>query len=198
MYQGLKQISGVIPLWQEWGDYSEGQASLAAIYKDHNTRKQILALAKKLGVEIDLEQPVSDNYVDRAIRGEHEGQLQESKESAIHLRGLGKFFKDKDPLVDFVPERGTHTFALHPDKWTSTFYSLTNKDPKKLQYYKPAKIDIVPGTIVADMYYANRFYRAKDEQEREEMLKLYKDSLKPYEEAVIQNYKMPELLVPKS
>ena len=48
------------------------------------------------------------------------------------------------------------------------------------------------------MYYANRFYRAKDEQEREEMLKLYKDSLKPYEEAVIQNYKMPELLVPKS
>ena len=31
-------------------------------------------MAKQLGVQIDLEQPVSDNYVDRAIRGEHYGQ----------------------------------------------------------------------------------------------------------------------------
>jgi hypothetical protein len=37
-------------------------------------RSQILKLAKQLGVQIDLEQPVSDKYVDRAIRGEHEGQ----------------------------------------------------------------------------------------------------------------------------
>jgi len=74
MYAGLQKIPGVIPLWQEWGDYSEGQLSLSAIYKDRNARNKILMLAKQLGVSIDLEQPVSDEYVDRAIRGEHEGQ----------------------------------------------------------------------------------------------------------------------------
>jgi 8-oxo-dGTP pyrophosphatase MutT (NUDIX family) len=78
MFAKLKQIPGVIPLWQEWGDYSEGQLSLSAIYKDRAVRSKILSLAKQLGVEIDLEQPVSDNYVDRAIRGEHEGQIAEN------------------------------------------------------------------------------------------------------------------------
>lgn len=78
MYLGLKQIPGVIPLWQEWGDYSEGQVSLSAIYKDKKQRTMILSLAKQLGVQIDLEQPVNDSYVDRAIRGEHEGQITEN------------------------------------------------------------------------------------------------------------------------
>ena len=74
MYEKLKQIPGVIPLWQEWGDYSEGQASLSAIYKDRSARANILKLAKQLGVSVDLEQTVEDDYVDRAIRGEHDGQ----------------------------------------------------------------------------------------------------------------------------
>jgi GNAT superfamily N-acetyltransferase len=74
MYRGLKQIDGVVPLWQEWGDYSEGQASLSAIYQGSKNRDKILSLAKQLGVEVDLEQAVSDDYVDRAMRGEHEGQ----------------------------------------------------------------------------------------------------------------------------
>jgi ribosomal protein S18 acetylase RimI-like enzyme len=74
MYRGLKQIDGVVPLWQEWGDYSEGQASLSAIYQDSMSRDKILSLAKQLGVNVDLEQAVSDDYVDRAMRGEHEGQ----------------------------------------------------------------------------------------------------------------------------
>jgi hypothetical protein len=74
MYRGLKQIDGVVPLWQEWGDYSEGQASLSAIYQDSMSRDKILSLAKQLGVKVDLEQAVSDDYVDRAMRGEHEGQ----------------------------------------------------------------------------------------------------------------------------
>lgn len=78
MYLGLKQIPGVIPLWQEWGDYSEGQVSLSAIYKDKKQRTMILSLAKQLGVQIDLEQPVNDSYVDRAIQGEHEGQITEN------------------------------------------------------------------------------------------------------------------------
>jgi hypothetical protein len=74
MYRGLKQIDGVVPLWQEWGDYSEGQASLSAIYQDSDSRDKILSLAKQLGVKVDLEQAVSADYVDRAMRGEHEGQ----------------------------------------------------------------------------------------------------------------------------
>jgi hypothetical protein len=74
MYSGLQRISGVIPLLQDQSEYSEGQCSLTAIYKDASVRPQILKLAKQLGVQIDLEQPVSDNYVDRAIRGEHYGQ----------------------------------------------------------------------------------------------------------------------------
>lgn len=78
MFAKLKQIPGVIPLWQEWGDYSEGQLSLSAIYKDRAARSKILSLAKQLGVEIDLEQSVSNEYVDRAIRGEHEGQIAEN------------------------------------------------------------------------------------------------------------------------
>ena len=36
--------------------------------------RRIRKVAQDLGVAIDLEQPVSDAYVDRAIRGEHEGQ----------------------------------------------------------------------------------------------------------------------------
>ena len=74
MYMGLKKIPNVIPLLQDWDEYSEGQKSLSAIYKGRESKQKILALAKQLGVEIDLEQPVSDDYVDRAIRGEHEGQ----------------------------------------------------------------------------------------------------------------------------
>jgi hypothetical protein len=74
MYIGLKKIPGVIPLLQDWDEYSEGQKSLVAIYKSRESKQKILALAKQLGVSIDLEQPVSYEYVDRAISGEHEGQ----------------------------------------------------------------------------------------------------------------------------
>lgn len=75
MYRELKKLPGVIPLLQDQSDYSEGQMSLTAIYKDPNIKEFILNIAKSLGVQIDLIQPVTDNYVDRAIRGEHEGQI---------------------------------------------------------------------------------------------------------------------------
>jgi hypothetical protein len=74
LYAGLQRIPGVIPLFQDQSDYSEGQYSLTAIYKDSPVRGQILKLAKQLGVSVDLEQSVTDDYVDRAVRGEHEGQ----------------------------------------------------------------------------------------------------------------------------
>jgi hypothetical protein len=75
MYFMLKQIPGVLPLFQDQSEYSEGQYSLSAIYKDRSSRSQILKIAKQLGVKVDLEQSVSDDYVDRAIRGDHYGQM---------------------------------------------------------------------------------------------------------------------------
>jgi predicted transcriptional regulator len=118
------------------------------------------------------------------------------EDSAISLRKLGKFHKDNDVLADFVPERLTHRFALHPDKWESTFFSLTNKDPRKLKYFSPEKIDIPSGTLVGDMAIANKFYRSKSPEEQEQYAQEYKQSLKPYPVDVNQ-YRMPELLIPK-
>lgn len=118
--------------------------------------------------------------------------------TAIHLRGLPRFFKKEDPLVKYVPERATHTFALHPDKWESTFYSLTNKDPRKLNYYRPTDVEITADTLVADMAIANKFYRAKTEEEKLQFAKLYKDSLKPLNSVDISTYRMPELLIPNT
>lgn len=76
LYKALTKIPGVIALYQDQSEYSEGQMSLSAIFKDPQARKQILQTAKKFGVAVDLEQSVDDNYVDRAIRGEHYGQIQ--------------------------------------------------------------------------------------------------------------------------
>ena len=93
MYAGLQQIPGVIPLFQDQSDWSEGQYSLTAIYKDRAVRGAILKLAKQLGVKVDLEQPVSDDYVDRAIRGEHEGQ-QHMAEGSDNLNYIGNCTDD--------------------------------------------------------------------------------------------------------
>jgi GNAT superfamily N-acetyltransferase len=99
MFIKLKQIPGVIPLWQDWCDYSEGQKSLTAIYKDRAARSKILSLAKQLGIEIDLETPVSDDYVDRAIRGEHDGQITEN------------FADDQSKKITFNTQKGKNKFA---------------------------------------------------------------------------------------
>jgi len=120
----------------------------------------------------------------------------ESNDTAISLSKLGKFHPGTDTLAEFVPERATAQYALHPDKWESTFYSLTNKDSYKLKYYGPKKISIPPGTLVGDMAIANKFYRAKTPEEQEQYAELYKASLQPYPVDVSQ-YRMPELLIPK-
>lgn len=83
MYHALLELPGVVPLRQDWSDMSDGQTSLSAIYKDPAVRTKILSIAKQLGVQVDLEQDVSDEYVDRAIRGEHEGQVLENEEEQL-------------------------------------------------------------------------------------------------------------------
>ena len=120
----------------------------------------------------------------------------ESNDTAISLSKLGKFHPGADTLAEFVPERATAQYALHPDKWESTFYSLTNKDSDKLKYYGPKKISIPPGTLVGDMAIANKFYRAKTTEEKQQYAEAYKASLQPYP-VDVSKYRMPELLIPK-
>ena len=108
----------------------------------------------------------------------------------VSLYKLGKFHQGADPLAEIVPERNGG-FALHPDKWESTFYSLTNKDFKKIGYYKPMIIKAPANMIVADMAIANQFYRTDDPNERNRLANAYKDSMGKD----ISNMKMPEVLL---
>ena len=119
------------------------------------------------------------------------------KNTAIHLKGLGKFFKQEDPLASHIPERTNSIYALHPDKWESTFFSLTNKDPRKLRYFKPEHINVPEGTLVGDMIHANRFYGAKTNDEKQKHAQAYRESLKPYP-VDLSGYRMPELLIPQN
>lgn len=112
---------------------------------------------------------------------------------AVHLRGIGTRWRSDDLLGRFVPERRTHLFALDPRKWEGTFWSLTNKDPKKISSYKPELIPIVPGTLVADMVFANVYHRTSDP----EAARAYQESVAPIEEAQIGRYRYPELLIPR-
>jgi pyrimidine deaminase RibD-like protein len=120
----------------------------------------------------------------------------ENNDTAISLSKLGKFHPGADALAEFVPERASAQYALHPDKWESTFYSLTNKDSDKLRYYGPKKISIPHGTLVGDMAIANKFYRAKTSEEKQQYANAYKASLQSYPVDVSQ-YRMPELLIPR-
>jgi len=126
MYRGLKQIDGVVPLWQEWGDYSEGQASLSAIYQDSDSRDKILSLAKQLGVKVDLEQAVSDDYVDRARRGEHEGQQGVAEDSLTEIENFPQdhFRGGKDSLYNYSTPGKKHLRALPGG--TDLMYSITS------------------------------------------------------------------------
>lgn len=129
----LKKIPGVIPLMQVWDDYSEGQCSLTAIYKGADKRKQIMKLANQLGVEIDLEQPVSDDYVDRAIRGEHEGQ-QEVQEATLvndpeqgHLivpdGGMGTW-DEQSLLSNLVRKFASMAEMIKEKRYSNLYHSL--------------------------------------------------------------------------
>ena len=108
----------------------------------------------------------------------------------VHLSGLGKFHKGNDSLADIIPERNG-IYALHPDKWESTFYSLTNKDFKKIVHYKPTLIKAPADMIVADMAIANRFYRTDNPEEQDQLAKEYKDSIGKD----VSSMKMPEVIM---
>jgi hypothetical protein len=124
MYAGLQKIPGVIPLFQDQSDYSEGQYSLTAIYKDPPVRGQILKLAKQLGVSVDLERPVTDDYVDRAVRGEHEGQ-QDVTEDAIQEDAVMGKIEQSGKIVRILKKQHTVPFSDEKD------WLLIDTDPAR-------------------------------------------------------------------
>ena len=140
------------------------------------TKDELLKENSDLGtqrgrLEYYLKQPVGDDML-------------------VHLSGLGKFHKGDDTLADIVPERNG-MYALHPDKWESTFYSLTNKDAKKIVHYKPTLITAPSDMIIADMAIANRFYRTDNPEEQDKLAKEYKDSIGND----VSSMKMPEVII---
>ena len=117
------------------------------------------------------------------------------KGMAVHLGKLPKYHDGTDELADMVPDR-VGVFALHPDAWESTFYSLTNKDFKSITRYKPAIVKISPNSIVGDMAIANKFYRTNDAEEKQTHAEAYRDSIVPYGSDT-SHIKMPEIIMPR-
>ena len=114
---------------------------------------------------------------------------------AVMLTKLGKFHNGADELEQIVPERKGKQYALHPDNWKGTYYSLTNKDTKKIGYYRPKVVTPPAGSMVADMAIANQFYRTNDEDKKQQLAQAYKDSMVEYG-ADISHIKFPEILMP--
>ena len=143
---------------------------------------EVARQANKLGLQVDS-------------KGAPALLLTEDEDNAVMLTRLGRFHPGKDTLADIVPERHNVKYALHPDKWEATFYSLTMKDSDKLKFFGPKKIAIAAGTLVGDMAIANQFYRAKTPEDQQRYAEEYKQSLRPYPVDISQ-YRMPELLIP--
>jgi hypothetical protein len=135
----------------------------------------------------------------------------DQQEFAIHLSNLPRYFKTTDPLAQLVPERDTHTFAVHSDilrdderaiPWRRTFAALTGKDYSRRVFagYRPKKMPITSNTLIADMMYADFYYSRtvyKTPDEKNLVAQKYIDSMKLLNNADISSYKKPELLIPK-
>jgi len=143
------------------------------------------------GTELAWELLGKSEYLEKAgVRYDRQtGKLDVPESMGVRLTRLPGYGVDR--LADLVPERKTHTFALHPSRWTSTFWSLTNKDNHKVVHYGPKLVELPEGTLVADMAHANAFQRGEvGAAER------YKASMRPLKGADLSAYKYPELLIP--
>ena len=166
--------------------------------KDFSTPNRVFAVEAspfRIGTRYEMPRSTVREEVDVSTeRGRLEYYLKKPTEGkVVHLEKLGKFHDVKDELVDYVPQRNGR-YALHPDKWESTFYSLTNKDLKKVNLYRPTFIDPPAGTVVADMAIANQFYRTDDEQEKIDLARRYEKSIVPFG-SNISHIKMPEVIM---
>ncbi len=113
---------------------------------------------------------------------------------AVRLTRLGRtqFGTGRDALAAWVPERATHRYGLHPGNWRDTFWELTMRDPERIGYYCPTLIEIVAGTLIADMHFASRFYWYAREADAE----AYKSTVRPFKLSLLTAYQKPELLIP--
>ncbi len=177
-------------------DFGKGPPSTILSFGDEDTEHQYIQDLLKTGLSTTDIDPVDPKQPKGMKRQKVDPTYNVNEDDAITLQNLPKYFKDNDPLAELVPERKNKIYALHPDKWESTYFSLTGKDPKKLKYHRPKNIEIPDGTLVGDMAIANKFYRAKNDEDKQLFAKLYSESLKLYP-VDLSNYKMPELLIPK-
>jgi hypothetical protein len=166
--------------------------------KDFDTPNRVFAVEDtpfRIGTRYEMPRSTVREEVDVSTeRGRLEYYLKKPTEGkVVHLGKLGKFHDGDDELVDYVPQRNGQ-YALHPDKWESTFYSLTNKDLKKVNLYRPTFIDPPAGTVVADMAIANQFYRTDDEEEKIDLARRYEKSIVPFG-SNISHIKMPEVIM---
>ena len=140
LFQLLQKIPGVIPLYQDQSDYEEGQLSLSAIYKDKSARQQILKAAKSLGVVVDLEQPVDDDYIDRAIRGEHFGQIVTEKWSEKYKKSINcnnpKGFSQR-----------AHCQGRKKVNENGGYVPANDKEAKDPRFKMALSVDVRPGEI---------------------------------------------------
>lgn len=173
-------------------EYGQSESDMVISFASPEEMNKFAQVAQRLGLKI---KSIGGGYEHPEIHAEPKLENVADKPMAITLTRLGKFHKGEDRLAKLVPEREHAVYALHPDKWESTFYSLTNKDSDKLRFYGPKKVAIPPGTLVGDMAIANRFYRATTEDEQQKLAQMYKNSLRPYP-VDLTNYRMPELLIP--
>ena len=134
LYQQLKKIPGVIPVYQDQSDYSAGQFSLAAIYQTTAQQRQIKAAARALGVAVDLARPVDDDYVDRAVRGELEGQIKENTNPELSY--IGNCTEDEvvDDIFGNVSEFA-RMVELHGDEFAVGDLVVKYDDDQDIHYF---------------------------------------------------------------
>jgi hypothetical protein len=104
-----------------------------------------------------------------------------------------KQFKDLDPLLPF---RKNKIYLMPFENWQGTYYSLTNKDFKKVNFMPTQVFEISPDVMVGDMQLINRAHEATQPQAQAEILKKYMDSRVPYKDFVNnpEQFEFPELL----
>jgi hypothetical protein len=104
-----------------------------------------------------------------------------------------KQFKDLDPLLPF---RKNKIYLMPFENWQGTYYSLTNKDFKKVNFMPTQVFEISPDVFVGDMQLINRAHEATQPQAQAEILKKYMDSRVPYKDFVNnpEQFEFPELL----
>lgn len=128
--QDLSNMDGIVVLRQDWSTENDGrQISLSAIVLDKNLLQQVKNAAKRRGVKIDMVDEVNDDYVNRALRGEHDGQIQESRFRNAAMAGVAAASLagamntsaklQRQHELDQVPKPNVQSLAVHPRSHTA-------------------------------------------------------------------------------